>query len=389
MRNIVNGLNKILIVDDTPANVRLLSDILGPKGYKLYIATSGEQALQIAPRIDPDLILMDVMMPGIDGFETCARLKELEQFGDVPLIFITAKTDPADLSHGFEVGGVDYITKPINQLEVEARIQTHLRIRELILSQQNFITTLEGGIKDQKKELASMGHELRTPLNAIIGYSDMLLEDIDGFNSGKCSDCSDKVTAINTAGNYLLRLINDVLEVAKLDAGKMELHIEEFHLGGFLRFIESTVSPLAQKNGNMFQIVCDDGDRTLNMDPTKVKQIILNLLGNAAKFTRNGLIKLVVHFSDEGELIIEVKDDGIGMTSDQMARLFQEYRQADSSISGQYGGTGLGLTICKKLAVLMGGEIKVDSVLGEGTTFTVTLPTESAMNAAAGERDCA
>lgn len=386
MHNSSNGLRKILIVDDTPANVRLLSDILGPKGYKLFIATSGEQALQIAPKIDPDLILMDVMMPGINGFETCAHLKELQQFKDVPLIFITAKTDPADLSHGFEVGGVDYITKPINQLEVEARVRTHLRIRELILSQQNFITTLEGGIKDQKKELASMGHELRTPLNAIIGYSEMLLEDIEVFNADKCDGCSEKVTAINTAGNYLLNLINDVLEVAKLDAGKMELHIEEFHLGGFLQFIESTVSPLAQKNGNHFQIISDVHDKMLSMDPTKIKQIILNLLGNAAKFTKNGLIRLEVQLTENSHLTIKVKDNGIGMTSDQMSRLFQEYRQADSSITGQYGGTGLGLTICKKLAELMGGGITVDSTLGQGTTFTVMLPTESG---SAAERACA
>lgn len=374
MRKFNSNSRKILIVDDTPANVRLLSDMLSPKGYKLYFANSGEQALQIAPRIRADLILMDVMMPGIDGFETCIQLKQQEQFQDIPVIFITAKTDPADLSRGFKAGGVDYITKPINQLEVEARVQTHLRIRELILSQQNFISTLEGGLEEQKKDMASMGHELRTPLNAIIGYSDLLLEDINGYSGENCGDCSQNIKAINSAGNYLLKLINDVLEVAKLDAGKMELHLEEFHLGSFLQFIESTVSPLAQKNGNRFELVCSNTDQMLELDPTKLKQIILNLLGNATKFTENGNVKLDVRIDKEGFLIVKVSDTGIGMTSEQQAKLFHDYQQADSSVAGKYGGTGLGLTISKKLVELMGGSIEIDSVVGEGTTFTVVLP---------------
>lgn len=386
MRNPNTSSGKILIVDDTPANVRLLSDILGPKGYKLYIAGSGEQALKIAPRIVPDVILMDVMMPGIDGFETCLQLKQDDQFKDVPIIFITAKADPSDLSRGFEVGGVDYITKPINQLEVEARVNTHLKIRELILSQQNFIATLEGGLEEQKKGMASMGHELRTPLNAIIGYSDLLLEDMGSYSGENCGDCSEKVNAINTAGNYLLKLINDVLDVAKIDAGKMEIHLEEFHLGSFLQFIESTVSPLTLKRGNRFELVCGNTDEMLNMDPTKLKQIILNLLGNAAKFTEKGHIKLDVNLSDADGLIIKISDTGIGMTSDQLANLFQDYKQADSSIAGKYGGTGLGLTISKKMVHLMGGDIQVESIAGEGTTFTVTLPVNREISA---NRNCA
>lgn len=377
MRNKALTSGKILIVDDTPANVRLLKDILDPEGYKLYMANSGEQALKIAPRVNPDLILMDVMMPGIDGFQTCSQLKAQAQFEDVPIIFITAKADPADLSRGFEVGGVDYITKPINKLEVEARIQTHMKIRNLILSQQNFITTLEGGLADQKNELASMGHELRTPLNAIIGYSDMLLEDMEDYRGNNCGSCSDKVNAINKAGNYLLSLINDVLEVAKLDAGKMELHIEEFHLGGFLQFIESTVSPVVHKNGNRFELSCNAMDHMLKMDPTKIKQIILNLLSNAAKFTEKGHVKLDVQIHHSTNLIIMVSDTGIGMSDEQTANLFQAYKQADSSISGKFGGTGLGLTISKKLAELMGGTIKVESELGKGTVFSVNLPMDN------------
>ena len=380
MRNVNRSSGKILIVDDTPANVHLLRDILGPKGYKLYIATSGEQALQIAPKVAPDVILMDVMMPGLDGFETCTQLKQQEQFKDVPVIFITAKTDPADLSHGFDVGGVDYITKPINQLEVEARVQTHLKIRELINSQQNIIRSLEGGLEEQKKGMASMGHELRTPLNAIIGYSDLLLDEISEHSGDKCDDCSQAVSAINKAGNYLLKLINNVLDVAKMDAGKMELHLEEFHLGSFLQFIESTVSPLVIKNDNQFKLVCDSNDQMLQMDPVKLKQIILNLLSNAAKFTENGCVELAVYLSDEGDLVVQVVDTGIGMSEDQLGKLFIDYTQADNSISGKYGGTGLGLTISKKLAELMGGSIGVESVEGEGTTFTVILPTISLQN---------
>lgn len=367
--------SKILIVDDTRTNVELLREILAPHGYKLFFAGSGEQAIKLVPKVEPDLILLDVMMPGIDGFETCKQLKAMVGYTDIPIIFATARSNPSDLAKGFSVGGVDYITKPINQAEVEARVYTHLRIRDLIKSQERIILTLECGIREQTTGVASMGHELRTPLNAIIGYSDILMEEMAEIGNDTYAQCLARVEAINGAGHYLLRLINNVLDIAKLDVGKMEAYYDHLLISDWLRGVESTVQPLVEKNNNILQINCPDHITQIYTDRTKLQQILVNLIGNACKFTEQGQIRLDIK-ENAKSLFFEVSDTGIGMSDEQQSRLFQDFQQADKSIAGKYGGTGLGLAISKRLAHLLGGDISVSSQPGEGSTFSVVLPRE-------------
>jgi signal transduction histidine kinase/DNA-binding response OmpR family regulator len=218
--------------------------------------------------------------------------------------------------------------------------------------------------------LASMSHELRTPLNAIIGYSEMLYETAQDEGQGEFLP---DLAKIRDAGRHLLGLINDILDLSKIEAGKMDLYLEEVDLAGLIEEVRSIVEPLAAANANRFETVCPSALGTFRTDRTKLKQSLLNLLSNAGKFTRDGRIKLEVRPA-AGEISFIVSDTGIGMTEQQQGRLFQAFSQADASTSRRYGGTGLGLAITKHFCEMLGGSIAVESMPGEGSTFTITLP---------------
>jgi signal transduction histidine kinase len=218
--------------------------------------------------------------------------------------------------------------------------------------------------------LANMSHELRTPLNAIIGYSEMLQEDAE--ESGQAHFVPD-LGKIHSAGRHLLALINDILDLSKIEAGKTELFLESFDLAELVSGVESTVAPLVAKNGNVMDVVLERDPGTMVADITKVRQVLLNLLSNAAKFTENGHIELRV-LPECDEILLDVSDQGIGMTPDQLKRIFEAFGQADASTQARYGGTGLGLVISRKFCQMMGGDITVLSAPGHGTTFTVRLP---------------
>ena len=228
--------------------------------------------------------------------------------------------------------------------------------------------------KAKSQFLANMSHELRTPLNAIIGITEMLQEDAKELGQ---DDLIEPLHRVSGAGNHLLRLINDVLDLSKIEAGKLEFYLEEIDLASLLEDSVSTTRPMAQKNGNNITLRCADGLGNMRSDLTRLRQIVLNLLSNACKFTNDGEITLEAkrEFSEGADWItIGFADTGIGMTPDQMERLFQEFNQADSSTTRSYGGTGLGLAICRRLCLMMGGSIEVASAIDRGTTFTVKLP---------------
>jgi hypothetical protein len=232
--------------------------------------------------------------------------------------------------------------------------------------------------KTKSSFLASMSHELRTPLNAIIGYSEILLEEMhDVGESGYTND----IEKIRTAGNNLLALINDILDLSKIEAGRMDLFIEEFDLQLLLKEIDSTINPLVTKKANTLTVTASGPPLLLRLDHTKLRQILFNLLSNSCKFTEHGKITLTVESDsshakfDHDVVMFSVRDSGIGMTQDQMKKLFKDFSQADGSTTKKFGGTGLGLAITKKFCEMMNGSITVQSVPNEGTTFTVTLPT--------------
>jgi signal transduction histidine kinase len=218
--------------------------------------------------------------------------------------------------------------------------------------------------------LAHMSHELRTPLNAVIGYSEMLEEEARASQDRFVPD----LRKIQGAARHLLELINELLDLSKMEAGKMELEAEEFDLDALLHEVAGTVEPLLRKNGNTLEVRCPAVLGRVRTDPGRLRQVLLNLLGNAAKFTQQGQVRLEAERDGGRELMVRVVDTGIGISEEQAQRLFQPFTQADPAIHRKYGGTGLGLAICRHLCRLMGGDITLHSEPGRGSTFTVRLP---------------
>ncbi|MBD3677134.1 MAG: PAS-domain containing protein [Rhodobacteraceae bacterium] len=224
--------------------------------------------------------------------------------------------------------------------------------------------------------LANMSHELRTPLNAIIGYSELLIDDLTEEELG---DFVPDIEKIRTAGKHLLGLINDILDLSKIEVGKVELYVEDIDIDALLSEVDSTIAPMMEKNSNKLKIKKDNGIEAIRNDVTKLRQNLYNLLSNASKFSENDEIELRVSMSDAGKLLkIEVQDHGIGMSPVQVEKVFEPFTQADASTSRKYGGTGLGLTITREFCRMMGGDLGVRSTEGKGTTFTMTISAEAA-----------
>ena len=220
--------------------------------------------------------------------------------------------------------------------------------------------------------LANMSHELRTPLNAILGYSEMLMEEAE---DDELESYAADLAKIQSSGEHLLTLINDILDLSKIEAGKMDLHIEEFEFVKHLAQIEATAKPLVEKNGNKFILENNATFEKLKNDQTKLRLILFNMLSNAAKFTKEGSVTLSIN-TIEKDVKFAVTDTGIGMNEEQLGKVFDEFTQAEASTAKDYGGTGLGLPISKKMTEMMGGKMEVESEEGKGTTFSITIPVE-------------
>jgi signal transduction histidine kinase len=277
-------------------------------------------------------------------------------------------------SHG-QAQRVVRVAKQLEAQSVEVQRNSALleeRTHQLELARD----AAEAANASKSQFLANMSHELRTPLNAIIGYSDLLIEEAEELEA---QDLVPDLDKIRSSGKHLLGLINDVLDLSKIEAGKMEMSLETFEVRDVVSAVAAMVRPLVEKNGNVFEVAIDEHIGTMHADLTRVRQILLNLLGNASKFTSKGTISLTVTREESKQrewVVFAVRDTGIGMTAEQLTRLFQPFTQADPSTTRKYGGTGLGLSISHRLSRLMNGTISVVSEPGMGSIFTVRIPAE-------------
>lgn len=365
----------VLIVDDRPENIRVLDVILRPH-YEVKAALDGEKALAIARSTDPpDLILLDIAMPVMDGYEVCRVLKEDAGTADIPVIFVTAKSGVEDERKGFDVGAVDYITKPITPTLVLARVKTHLKLQtQNIQLLDNYKRLRE--LEDVRDSLVHMIiHDLRSPLMAVLGYLEML----ETYEKDNLTDRGKKyVKSARVSTETLNRMISSVLDVSRMESGSLTLALTEFDLAQVAREV---LAKLESLKGNR-EIVLELPERSVLLvaDQGIVSRVIENLLGNAFKFTpTEGRICLTVN-SNGDHVRFVVKNTGEVIPAEYHRKIFEKFGQVESNQRGRNYSTGLGLAFCKLAVEAHGGQIGVTSEPAQGSAFWFELPASPPLN---------
>jgi len=363
----------VLLIDDNKVTRTPLVAVLEQADYKVMLGGNAEEAMKLLRTLAPDIILLDVMMPGTNGFSFCRKLKKNKKYHDIPVIFLTSLSQQTDIVKGFDAGGQDYIIKPFNQQELLARVRTHIQLHDTLLENKRLSQLALDASRSKSEFLASMSHEIRTPLNSIIGMAEVLAE------TTLSEEQREYVRIFRSAGESLLEIINDILDLSKIEAGQTELETIDFDLPTLLESVTTIVSLRADEQETTISTHIDsDVPFYLNGDPTRLRQILLNLVGNAVKFTEKGQVEITVSIKSQPgpdqKLLFTIKDNGIGIPADKQQLIFDSFTQADSLTTRKYGGTGLGLTICQKLLTIMRGHIWLTSQPGEGSTFFFTIP---------------
>jgi CheY-like chemotaxis protein len=375
--------NSLLIVDDDTSNLMELISILQPE-YKILAAKDGSSALNIAKKSLPDLILLDVIMPDMNGFEVLKELRTYDATKDIPVIFITGLNKDGNESEGLAVGAVDYIHKPFDAAVVSLRVRHQIQIVNLKHDLKHVAHTAEMANRAKSDFLAKMSHEIRTPMNAILGISEinLLKEDIpqnikEGFDK------------ILNSGKLLLGIVNDLLDFSKIEAGKLDISPVQYEVASLISdSVQLNITRIKDKPIKLELNIEDNLPAKLFGDEIRIKQILNNLMSNAFKYTDKGKVELSVATEqtamsgdaegtppkDSVTLILSIRDTGQGMTKEQLSKLFDEYTRFNDKKNRTVEGTGLGLAITLRLVTLMNGEISAESEPDVGTLFVVRLP---------------
>jgi two-component system, sensor histidine kinase and response regulator len=362
--------HRVLVVDDVPENLQVIGSMLDGTGIALSFATSGAQALRSVEVTRPDLVLLDVAMPDMDGYEVARRLHAMAPFADTPVIFLTARARPEDVVSGFRAGAVDYVTKPFNTAELIARVSTHLelkRSRDTIVRQNEDLRSLNA-TKD--RFLSIVAHDLKNPLHGIISLSELVLDmggQIDEATRGY-------VASMNATAKQMAKSLNDLLDWARVQRGAFEWKPEPFDLGSVVE--ESLLlmqSAAASKEVTVTSRV-PKGER-VHADPIMILTVVRNLLQNAVKYSPRGSeVTLGSERTDPDAVRVTVSDSGIGMSPTLVASLFLlDSRTSRPGTEGERG-TGLGLKFCHEFLARHGSTLQVQSEEGKGTTFSFMLP---------------
>jgi len=369
----------ILIVDDMPANLEVVTNHLERQGYCAIVALSGEEGIERAEFVRPDLILLDVMMPGLDGFETCRRLKASERTQAIPVIFMTALADTTDKLAGFAAGAVDYVTKPLNSAEVLARIESHLALYALRrqLAEQNAQLQREIAIRAEVQEALQRSntefeqlayvasHDMQEPLRKIASYLQLLAQRYEGRLD---ADADEFIGYAVDGAKRMQALINDLLAFSRV--GTKAKPFAPTDCNAIVRTALMDLQIAIEECGAQIEV----GELpTVMGDATQLPQLFRKLLSNAIKFRRDGVPRISVRAEPSGAAWrFAVSDNGIGIAAEYFERIFIIFQRLHGR--SRYAGTGIGLAICKKIVERHGGQIEVHSTLGEGSTSAFTLP---------------
>jgi len=354
----------ILVVDDDRVNLKIIGGILRHEGYEITEAASGEQALEVYAEFRPNLVLLDVVMPGIDGFATCRTLKKTYGETCAPVIFITARNKADDIVMGFDAGGVDYLTKPFRPKEVLARIRTHL-------SNQLLLEQLSKANAAKDRFLGMCAHDLRNPLSSIRGLAELMSENAIGPLTGEQREI---VHTIHSASQSMLQLVNELLDVATIEAGHLKLAKEPTRIADIVVRAVHLSNIEAAKKSTRIELVNRTKNPMIDVDRIKIRQVVDNIINNAVKYSpRGSLITVKIH-ADDASSGFSVSDNGPGIPDNERHKLFKDYGRLSAQPTGGEKSTGLGLAICRKIVEAHRGTISVENNPGRGCEFVVRLP---------------
>lgn len=376
----------ILIVDDSAVNLELLSSLLIKEGYFVRPALNGQIALSAAKSSRPDLILLDIDMPELDGYEVCQKLKADADTEDIPVIFVSALNEILDKTYAFHVGGVDYITKPYQIEELTARIETHLtlaRQRAQLEQQYDELQRLREKERHRFTEINKMkdhfvytvSHDLRNPIGVIVGYADLLIDS----KTLTTSEDKDLVLRIKETAERMNTLIVELLDLARIESG-MSLSPETVSLAALLAVCVEQHFLNAEQKSIALRFIRPEPDSMVYLDVRRMEQILNNLLSNAIKYTPEGKTVTLSAETRDHQIRIVIEDTGLGIPEDAIPKIFDRFYRVSRPEHMRVQGTGLGLAIVKAIVEQHGGEIEVESVLGEGTRFIVKLPIRSSLD---------
>lgn len=358
---------RIMIVDDTAQNLQFLEALLRNQGHRVYALPNGEMALKAAARERPEVILLDILMPGMDGYEVCLRLKADPELADIPVIFLSALSEPLDKVRAFQAGGVDYVTKPFQPEEVEARVRTHLELirqRQELQAQLRKVRELER-LKDSLVHM--LVHDLRSPLSVVGLCLEMVKDVVPASDAG----LTELMAAALRGTDQISKMISLLLDIGRMEEGRMPLQLVRGNLAEAARTVVAAVGLLAR--GRTIAVVAPD-EVPVRFDHDLVGRVFENLLGNALKFSpERSEVRLVIEVGD-GQARVSIVDQGPGIPVEQQGSLFEKFGQVRSRTRNRRLGNGLGLAFCKLAVEAHEGRIGLISEPGQGSTFWFTLP---------------
>jgi len=361
----------ILVVDDDPMQRLLVRAALEPCGCRCEEAEDGNVGIEKCMALLPDLIILDVMMPRLDGFSVCLKIRQNAKTAITPVLVMTALNDLTSIDRAYKCGATSFQTKPIDAQLLPYQVKYMLRASTFEKNTQEAQRLAVDACAAKSQFLANMSHELRTPLNAILGFSEVIYREF--FGEVGIKKYLEYAHDIHDSAAHLLDIVNDILDISKIESGQFQLYKELCNLQEIVESVVQITRPLAKDAGVRFDVRMASALPLISTDEVRLKQVLINLLSNAIKFTpARGEIKLAVEETADHAIIMSVSDNGIGIHADQIERILSPFGQVDSDLNRKYEGTGLGLPLAKTLTERLGGTFLLDSQEGRGTRVTLT-----------------